>query len=158
MTGMSNTGRECIICSETDMKIVSMAPCGHYFCTTCLQQWLAQHNDCPTCRRTISTDDVLWIHLEVPAQSDAASDLTKRFGTKPAALVSFIKAELRAEKESRFIVFSQWHDMLKLIRSTLLANGISCVVCDSDAAENQKSITTFRTSSTVRVRHPGAPI
>ena len=35
-TGLSNTGRECIICSETDMKIVSMAPCGHYFCTTCL--------------------------------------------------------------------------------------------------------------------------
>ena len=25
-------GRECIICSDDDMKIVSMAPCGHYFC------------------------------------------------------------------------------------------------------------------------------
>ena len=53
----------------------------------CLQQWLAQHDDCPTCRRPIAADDVMWIHLEVPQDSGEATDLTQRFGTKPAALV-----------------------------------------------------------------------
>jgi hypothetical protein len=35
--GVETSRRECIICSDDDMKIVSMAPCGHYFCGECLQ-------------------------------------------------------------------------------------------------------------------------
>jgi superfamily II DNA or RNA helicase len=147
-----DTGRECIICNETTMKIVSMAPCGHYFCTTCLQRWLVNHTDCPTCRKEIASKDVLYIELEVPKQSNEAVDLTQKYGTKPAALVSFIRAELSADGDNRFIVFSQWHDMLLLVKKTLVACGVPCAMCDSkDEAENQAAIDTFRTSKRVRV-------
>ena len=145
------TQRECIICADTEMKIVSMPPCGHYFCTSCLQKWLVDHTDCPTCRRPVEREGVLWINLELQASS-AGSLLTRRFGTKPAALVQFIKAELEADPSSRFIVFSQWHSMLKLTANTLELNGLSSVLCDSKVdAENAAAIETFRTSDSVRV-------
>ena len=143
--------RECIICSDTDMAIVSMAPCGHYFCTSCLQKWLVDHQDCPTCRQPIHRNDVMWIHLEM-TRNAAGSLLTRRFGTKPAALVQFIQAENTADPSSRFIVFSMWHAMLKLVQNTLEANGIPVAVCDSKTdADNEKAIETFRTSPTVKV-------
>ena len=146
-----STERECIICSGTDMTIVSMAPCGHYFCTTCLQKWLVDHGDCPTCRKPIARNDVMWIHLSLTKNANT-SLLTRRFGTKPAALVQFIQAELTADRDSRFIVFSMWHAMLKLTQGTLEANGIQVVSCDSKTdSENAKAIETFRSSPTVRV-------
>ena len=147
----SPSERECIICSGTDMSIVSMAPCGHYFCTTCLHKWLVDHSDCPTCRQSISRNDVMWIHLSL-TRSAAMSSLTRKFGTKPAALVQFIQTELAADADSRFIVFSMWHAMLKLTQNTLEANGIQVTICDSKTdAENAEAIELFRTSPTVRV-------
>ena len=93
------------------MKIVSMAPCGHYFCGECLKKWLNSHDDCPTCRKPMAKNDVIWINLELKNDaSDAtpgASTMTTKYGTKPAALVRFIRGALEDDADSRFIVFSQ---------------------------------------------------
>ena len=43
----------CAVCLEV-LSVVrghTMAlPCGHAFCTSCIQPWLREHNICPTCR------------------------------------------------------------------------------------------------------------
>jgi superfamily II DNA or RNA helicase len=145
-------GRECIICSEDQLKIVSVAPCGHYFCTQCLQKWLQEHGDCPTCRAPLAVNDVMCIHLELSASDDAGSALTRQFGTKPAALVRFLQDELRLDPTARCIVFSQWHEMLALMRSTLIANQIKVASVDSDEQpKNEAALADFRAT------RPGTP-
>ena len=40
----------CSICSEIYYKPVSVLPCLHNFCASCLGGWRKQNNTCPTCR------------------------------------------------------------------------------------------------------------
>ena len=59
-----------------------------------LTQWLNSHADCPTCRKPMAQNDVIWINLELKndasdATPNGASTMTTKYGTKPAALVRF---------------------------------------------------------------------
>ncbi|KAJ5759577.1 hypothetical protein N7520_006733 [Penicillium odoratum] len=55
----SDESSECSICME---KVglgseVTVLPCSHWFHFDCIEQWLAQTNTCPHCRRSIPTSD-----------------------------------------------------------------------------------------------------
>jgi len=41
----------CAICSEIFHKPVSVLPCLHNFCATCLSQWIENNTTCPQCRQ-----------------------------------------------------------------------------------------------------------
>jgi hypothetical protein len=100
--------KDCMVCSE-ELKVASVTPCGHYCCTTCLQAWLHLNGTCPTCRQPCGTGQVMWIKLQLHGVKQT-SELVQRYGTKPAALVEYIKNTIAAEPselKSRFIVFSQ---------------------------------------------------
>lgn len=46
----------CAICLDTfrPRKHVRRLPCGHLFCSKCIQQWVSKHNAaCPTCRAAV---------------------------------------------------------------------------------------------------------
>lgn len=55
--GLSNTKRrrlECAICFEAlDNQDLSITPCGHLFCTTCITNALKKRKVCPTCQATV---------------------------------------------------------------------------------------------------------
>ena len=59
-----------------------------------------------------------------------ANALAQQHGSKPAALVRFLRSVV-ADKE-QVIVFSYWHDTLKLIGQTLTSCGLSFVFCHAD--------------------------
>ncbi|KAF4662915.1 hypothetical protein FOL47_006004 [Perkinsus chesapeaki] len=44
---------ECAICHEVMYKPVSVTPCMHTFCSSCLSVWLEKHGTCPLCRLAI---------------------------------------------------------------------------------------------------------
>jgi hypothetical protein len=65
-----------------------------------VQKWLSQHNDCPTCRKPMAKNDVMWINLEMRSSTkDTQSEcqLTGQYGTKPAALVRFIQGAMQVQ-------------------------------------------------------------
>ena len=41
----------CAVCQDTIVAAHSLVPCGHWFCGSCLLQWLPRKQICPTCRR-----------------------------------------------------------------------------------------------------------
>lgn len=53
------TEHECMICqSEYEVgDVLRRLPCGHTFRAECVDRWLKQKDQCPTCRRSIETDE-----------------------------------------------------------------------------------------------------
>jgi len=43
----------CTICMDEERE-VCLTHCGHAYCTLCITQWVAAHDGCPTCRRSLS--------------------------------------------------------------------------------------------------------
>mmetsp|Transcript_118823 Transcript_118823/g.341120 ORF Transcript_118823/g.341120 Transcript_118823/m.341120 type:complete len:338 (+) Transcript_118823:171-1184(+) len=41
----------CPICMQAMYKCVSLAPCSHNFCMSCLSGWMTHGKECPVCRR-----------------------------------------------------------------------------------------------------------
>ena len=57
-----NEMEECVICLE-DFKaddMVTPLPCDkrHYFHSKCIEEWSANHNDCPLCKKTFTVADL----------------------------------------------------------------------------------------------------
>lgn len=51
---------ECSICMDEVKKgeEVAFLPCGHWFHHPCVAAWLGEHDTCPHCRKSISTEDL----------------------------------------------------------------------------------------------------
>lgn len=47
----------CCIC-QCVLDSAKESPCRHVFCKVCIEQWLNEHNSCPTCRTWLSTQDL----------------------------------------------------------------------------------------------------
>lgn len=50
---------ECPVCMEplqglSSPKVAMMTPCGHLFCSVCLNEALQTKNECPTCRKSVT--------------------------------------------------------------------------------------------------------
>ena len=50
--------------------------------------------------------------------------MVQQYGTKPAAIIKFLKETLARDPTNRIILFSQWHQMLGLLGATLRKNKI----------------------------------
>ena len=57
--------------------------------------------------------------------------LAERHGSKPAALVNFLKSLQQEDSNVQVIVFSYWHDTLKLVQRTLRQCGLECAFLES---------------------------
>ena len=68
------THSECAICMvDFEQKVgceISIMPCQHAFCSTCLERWLTTRNACPMCRTK----------LTVPEEREEGSDLPRPLG------------------------------------------------------------------------------
>lgn len=69
--------------------------------------------------------------------SEGPEQLAQRHGSKPAALVQFLKS---LKQEEQVIVFSYWHDTLKLVQQTLRTCGLQCSFLDQN---NPKALEQF---------------
>ena len=49
---------ECVICMG-DNKVDTSLPCGHQFCTVCINEWLQVKRSCPMCRRAACATDLV---------------------------------------------------------------------------------------------------
>ncbi|KAG0196946.1 hypothetical protein BGX28_009531 [Mortierella sp. GBA30] len=63
----------CIICNENFQENESKAgitylPCKHFFDRDCIVPWLELHNNCPSCRAEVPSDDPVWIRKKREAE------------------------------------------------------------------------------------------
>jgi hypothetical protein len=45
----------CPICMQPIYKCVALMPCLHNFCMACFSEWMARKDDCPVCRRKVTS-------------------------------------------------------------------------------------------------------
>ena len=50
----------CPVCLEIVTNSMSVEPCGHVFCATCILRWMTQNTSCPTCRAELKLNLRSW--------------------------------------------------------------------------------------------------
>ena len=61
----------CVICLET-IENLTVTPCGHLFCRRCIVPCISAQQMCPTCRKTIRSDNEL-IQVNVSASLSSSN-------------------------------------------------------------------------------------
>lgn len=109
----SEEGPECCVCLEPAV-ILAFPKCGHVTCKPCMDRWLSEAGNCPTCRVRLDARSITIIHAKQRPGPDptAVRDLARRFGSKAAALICHLQRMEAKLDGSKAIVFSMWDDML----------------------------------------------
>lgn len=98
-----NHGHECVICMESRPSQLVL-PCGHAFHPECIQPWLAEHSNCPTCRHQLPREDS-YFHLQ-------------KIDTK-LILPSFTRGIEKAELLNTNVAH---HTVLVMVKATIVSN------------------------------------
>lgn len=53
----------CPICHNVIKSCAAVVPCGHTFCSECIDPWVRQHKTCPTCRAKLGKCPTVLIRL-----------------------------------------------------------------------------------------------
>jgi len=108
------TSHECAICIDAyDRTNTSRTPCGHYFCTPCLDTHLSskRRRDCPMCRSPVCPEDIVTLR---PSRSATTF-------TKFRYIEEFI---LECESGTSIVVCSPYTDTLTHLEAHLCLRGI----------------------------------
>jgi hypothetical protein len=103
--------QECSICILELGDQVLMTACGHFFCTSCIKEWVASNPTCPVCVKPIKPDlsDTNAIQpVEDPATKYDLKVMINKYGTKMAHVIRCIVDVTESDADARIIVFSQW--------------------------------------------------
>jgi len=136
--------QECSICMD-DIENPSITSCGHIFCTECLDMIFNDKvsYDCPICRNHLTNQDV----FEIKDEDQITNDDSNKYGTKISYLLELIKSN----PTSRFILFSQWDKMFKMVGQILDENNIQFVNLKGNMYTIANSIRKFKVDSDIKV-------
>jgi len=108
------------------------------------------------CRHPVTKEKLSYLDLEKAAPEEGTQvqprpakevdPLVQLYGTKPAAVTKFLQKTLAADGENKIIVFSQWHQMLKLMGTTLKKNKIPFAWAPNadNSDDREKALEEFR--------------
>jgi hypothetical protein len=159
----------CNICFRDDLfnQKISILECGHIFCSTCIRPWIRKNKDtCPKCRSKFSQNLIKYINkdnLNINKKENGIINeikppniLINKYGSKIATLIHLINTIQSSNNNNnniipKFIVFSQWDKLLKLIGNSLLEEGISNIYCNGNAKSKIKSIELFKNKTDINI-------
>jgi hypothetical protein len=131
----------CPICLEKKTDPVLVCCCQNVFCGGCVLKWLRGHNTCPLCRRSITSDRLIYI-----SSSSSVPDLHMR---KEVVLPSKVDTILKILQEKtaeggKIIIFSSFQETFELIRMTLNDNGFRFGEVRGSIAMREKILADFK--------------
>lgn len=124
--GLVNGDEQCPICLDEACGVV--LACGHTFCRPCLTIAHVTHaaKVCPTCRRQVSLEDARGVLVA---------------GSKATTI-----ADAMVALNERAILFVQWRETLRGVRSVLRGRGLRCFALEGNAAQRARNLADFATS------------
>lgn len=111
----------CPICMDDDEganRSLTITPCGHLFCTPCIESWLAQRSLCPMCRKVTHAPQ-----LRVITEHAAEPQEQPKHSTKIDFLVSHLRYVFETTQD-KVIVFCDFAPTLVKVQALLKAEGI----------------------------------
>jgi len=136
--------QECSICID-EIENPSITSCGHIFCTECLDlvfQGKQQYN-CPMCRNLLTIKDI----FEIGNEETNKNTESNQYGTK----ISYLMKLIKNNPDSRFILFSQWDKMFKMVGQIFDKNEISYVNLKGNMFHIANSIRKFKVDKKIKV-------
>ena len=134
-----NEDTNCNVCFDTMLDPV-LTPCGHIFCETCIKCCIDIKPECPLCKNNITSDKLLYLN-KVEKPNDV-NPLVTKYGAKLGKLIQMVRTLL--SQDARIIIFSQWDDMLSLIKQSMINNGIACSFITGNVYQRAKAISRFK--------------
>ena len=139
----------CAVCFEE--QHLSLTKCGHIYCKDCIIEWMKKIQNCPICKKELTSNDIFLIKKENKKGIDPiniVNPLISKYGSKLGKVIIMIKA-LLTQESSRIIVFSQWDCMLSLISKTLAENGINNSTVKGNVWSRNSAISKFKSGKTI---------
>ncbi len=135
----------CIICYDIMPEPV-ITPCGHLFCQDCINKCLSIKKECPMCKSEVKIEQLVKVKKSNKQTSEETEVITnplvQKYGTKLGKLIQITRSLL--SQDARIIIFSQWDDMLLLIRKSMMENGIDCSFISGNVYRRNKAISRFK--------------
>ena len=146
-----NQTKCCPIClDEFDSKTQIVTKCGHFSCADCMQSMFLNKNkiNCHICRCELENNDIRV--LENNNIKEMENNNVNKWGTKMARLIDYLNVTLE-NTDNKVIVFSQWNNMLKLVKKILVESNISHVLLNGSMYVVNSRICKFKLDDSVRV-------
>jgi SNF2 family DNA or RNA helicase len=123
-----------------------LTPCGHIYCKYCIERCLEIKKECPMCKSDVKPEQLVkvkkTISIEAPVNDIPINPLIAKYGSKLGKLIQMIRTLLT--QDARIIVFSQWDEMLLLIKKSMIENGIDCSFISGNVYKRTKAIERFK--------------
>ena len=147
---------ECPVCLSDNDEIenVGITICGHKFCWECLATSInvkskyTSHINCPNCQKQLNSNEYFEIKTEKKEEKQELQELVdlvdKVKSTKIGNIIYDIRESFKMNNTNKYIIFSQWEDLLTKVGTVLNTNGINVVYCKGTIYQKNKSIKAFK--------------
>lgn len=132
----------CPICTEKLNTPVLEPCCQNLFCGQCLLTWIQKKQDCPLCRASINTTDLVYLSSE---ESNSQDVHIKEKHYTPLEKTLDI---LQLNENGKFIIFSEYDATFEPICRLLKENKISFALVKGNHKIRKKNIDDFKYGET----------
>ena len=141
----------CPVCYEDfESRTRSITPCGHIICSSCItvifKNGKSNTEICPMCRFQFNKQSLEFVESE-----KKLDDPNNKWGTKMSKLIKHVHKILSEDDSNRFIIFSQWDSMLKLVGKVLQESEINHLFLNGSIHVISGRIKKFKLDKSVRV-------
>ena len=153
--GLENKIKEeetCPICMEDlDSLTKTLTPCGHLFCSTCINEIHSHSNGnskikCAMCRNKYDISETVIIKGNMEENNNGPT-----LGTKIEHLINSVKDIINEDNTKKIIVFSQWDNMLKLISKIFKEYEINHIFINGSINTVSAKIRKFKIENDINV-------
>jgi hypothetical protein len=128
----------CPICFDNITSPVMEPKCQNIFCGECLLTWLSTKVNCPLCRQSICSKDLIYITGK-DKKTKPIKTIVKKL-TKVDTIIDLVSKN----KDGKFIVFSGWDQSWDLITNALIENNITYTEIRGKIESRDKHIQLFK--------------
>lgn len=115
IVNMSQSKEECSICYQNMQYQIAYYKCGHYFCSECINRTRRDDIRCPYCRTETSEHELYIIR----------KNCVQKYNSKINRLL-----ELVVSKRERFLVFTQFEKVLRVLKRVFDSENIKSQIYD----------------------------